>query len=259
MKKNVMKEKILRGEVVFGMGLDTPDPMMVEYAAMAGLDWVRFDLEQGPWSLEGLEHAVRSAEAAGITPHARLAGIRPDVVTQVLNRGVAALTFPHIQTADDARAAVRAAKFAPEGDRTVTSQKGQGMHARWALGIEAEDAFVFANREILVLCLIEDPIGISNIEEIAAVPGVDVLTLGPGDLSAALGYPGNFAHPEVRRVTTEGVRRATATGKAVGLSVGHKTAEPILEYIEAGVTVLQFLPAPLIIDAVAEAKKQLGF
>lgn len=258
MKKNTMKEKILRDEMVFGLGLDTPDPMMVEYAALAGLDFVRFDCEQGPYTLESIEHAVRSAEAAGIIPTARLSGLQPDLVTQLLNRGVSGLTFPHTQTAQDAAAAVRAVKFAPEGDRTFTSPSGHGMHARWALGLDAQEAFEFANRETLVVCLIEDPIGLSNIAEIAAVPGVDVITFGPNDLSAAIGQPGDTTHPELRNALRKGITQVRAEGKAAGISCGSRTAEWAGDYVEAGVRVLQFLPAPLMIDAIERTRAELA-
>lgn len=138
MKKNTIKEKILRDEMVFGLGLDSPDPMMVEYAALAGLDFVRFDCEQGPYTLESIEHEVRAAEAADVVATARLSGLKPDLVVQLLNRGVTGLTFPRTQTADDAVAAVRSTKFAPEGDRTLTSPAGNGTHARWVLGLDAQ-------------------------------------------------------------------------------------------------------------------------
>lgn len=258
MKKNTMKEKILRDDMVFGLGMDSPDPMMVEYAAMAGLDFVRFDCEQGPYTLESIEHAVRSAEAADIIPTARLSGLEPGLVTQLLNRGVSGLTFPHTRTAHDAAAAVRSVKFAPEGDRTPTSPSGHGMHARWSLGLDAHGIFEFANRETLVVCLIEDPIGLSNIPEIAAVPGVDVITFGPNDISATIGYTGDTNHPEVRKVVRDGIKQARAAGKAAGISVGSRTAEWAADYVEAGVRVLQFLPAPLIIDAVARTRADLG-
>lgn len=258
MKKNTMKEKILRGDMVFGLGMDTPDPMMVEYAAMAGLDFVRFDCEQGPYTLESIEHATRSAEAAEITATARLSGLQPELVVQVLNRGVAGLTFAHVQTAADAVAAVRSVKFAPEGDRTLTSPGGHGMHARWTIGLDMENAFAFANRETLVACCIEDPIGMTNVEEIAAVPGIDVITFGPNDISATIGHTGNTTHPDVRKAICDGIQRATASGKAVGISVGSRTAEWAADYVEAGARVLQFLPAPLIIDAVARTRADLG-
>ncbi|MFE2038870.1 HpcH/HpaI aldolase/citrate lyase family protein [Streptomyces scopuliridis] len=258
MKKNTMKEKIRLGEMVFGLGLDAPDPMMVEYAALAGLDFVRFDCEQGPYTLESIEHAARAAEAADIVPTARIPGIKADFVVQLLNRGVSGLTFAHTQTVRDAAAAVRSVKFAPEGDRTLTSPSGHGMHARWALGLDAQEAFAFANRETLVVCTIEDPTGLANIGEIAAVPGVDVLTFGPNDIAATMGYTGDTTHPEVRKAVREGIKQATAAGKAVGISIGSRSAEWAADYVEAGARVLQFLPAPLMIDAVARARADLG-
>ncbi|WP_162606096.1 HpcH/HpaI aldolase family protein [Jiangella aurantiaca] len=257
MRVNTMKAKVLRGEMVFGLAMDSADPIMVEYAAMAGLDFVRIDCEHGPATLGDLEHLARAAEAADVTPTARLAANRPDVVTQVLNRGFAGLTFPHIATAEDAAAAVRSAKFAPDGDRAITSPAGRGMHARWSLGVPAEDAFAFANRETLVTCLIEDPAGVENVEAIAAVPGVDLITFGAGDLSATAGHIGDFNHPDVRALIRDGIRRARAAGKPVGISVGSKSMERAEEFIAAGVTVVQLLPAPLLVDAVARMRDAL--
>lgn len=168
------------------------------------------------------------------------------------------LTFPHTRTAEDAVAAVRTVKFAPEGDRTLTSPAGHGMHARWSLGLDLEDAFEFANRETLVICLIEDPVGLANVSDIAAVPGVDVVTFGPNDISASLGHTGNTMHPEVRSSVREGIVRVRAESKAAGISVGSRSTEWAADYVEAGVRVLQFLPAPLLIDAVERTRSDLG-
>ncbi|GAA0983184.1 hypothetical protein GCM10009555_054460 [Acrocarpospora macrocephala] len=257
MKVNAMKAKILRGEAVFGLALDTPDPIMVEYAALAGLDFIRIDCEHGPVTLENIEHTVRAAEAADITPTARIAVNRPDMVTQILNRGVAGITFSHISTAEDAAAAVRSMKFAPDGDRAITSSGGRGMHARWALGVPADEAYAFANRETLVTCLIEDPIGVENVEAIAAVPGVDVITFGAGDLSATTGHIGDSSHEKVHEMMRDGMRRARAAGKPVGVSVGNKSMERAAEFIDAGVRVIQLMPAPLIVNGVAAMRAAL--
>lgn len=257
MKQNTTKAKILAGEVVFGLGLDGADPLMVEYAALAGLDFVRIDCEQGPSTLESIEHMVRAAEAAGVTPTARVPVNRPEVIVQLLNRGVAGLTFPHISTVADAELAVRHAKFAPEGIRTVTEPHGGGMFARWSLGLPAEDPFGFANRETMVFCLIEDVEGLRNIEEIAAVPGVDVITFGIADLSSSMGLLGEFEHADVRAAMHDGIRRARAAGKRVGLSVGARNNDRVEECIELGVTVIQMLPAPLFIDAVARRRDDM--
>ncbi|PZF82213.1 HpcH/HpaI aldolase family protein [Jiangella anatolica] len=258
MKVNTTKAKILRGEMVVGLALDSADPIMVEYAALAGLDFVRIDLEHGPATLSDLEHLARAAEAADLTPTARLAVNRPEIVTQVLNRGMTGLTFPHISTAEDAAAAVRSAKFAPEGDRAITTPGGRGMHARWALGVPADDAYAFANRETIVTCLIEDPIGVENVEKIAAVPGVDLITFGAGDMSATTGHIGDFNHSDVRALILDGIRRARAAGKPVGISVGNRSMERAAAFIDAGVTVVQLLPAPLIVDGVARMLDELA-
>ncbi|MCL4499389.1 MAG: aldolase/citrate lyase family protein [Chloroflexi bacterium] len=220
MQPNATKAKLLKGELVFGPLLAYPDPSLVELAAEAGMDFVRIDCEHGPMTLETIDNMCRAAEAAGITPMARIPANREEVVLGYMDRGLAGIYFPHISTPEDARAAVRHMKFSPMGERGFS---GRGGNVRWTLGIKEPNAHEFANRETMCVCLVEDMEGFGNIEQIAVVEGVDVVFIGPGDLSQSMGYPGQPNHPEVLKAIEDAVRRVRSVGKAVGITMNNPT------------------------------------
>ena len=160
-----------------------------------GCDYVFLDLEHG----DGMDIAsaaglIRAADAARVPAIVRVPRNESDVVARVLDQGALGICIPHIQTADDARRAVRAVKYGPEGERSVHPY----VHATEYVGGHAwQEYWVTANDETLVIALVEDREGLENIDEIAAVPGVDVLWLGLADLTQSLGIPGETSHPLV--------------------------------------------------------------
>src|SRR5437867_2478717 len=117
MPVNRTKEKLRRGEAVFGCIMPYPDPELVEIMGVVGIDFVRFEGEHGPLTFEQLEHCVRAAELFDITPTARVPFNLPHEILRFLDRGVVGVTVPNIQTRADAEAAVRAAKHYPLGER----------------------------------------------------------------------------------------------------------------------------------------------
>ncbi|RMF03425.1 MAG: 2-dehydro-3-deoxyglucarate aldolase, partial [Alphaproteobacteria bacterium] len=188
MKTNAMKAKILAGEPAFGLSLMFASPQLVEIAAAAGFDWVLIDCEHGAISTESVEMMCIAADACGITPIARPRSRDALEILQVLDRGAMGVQIPHVNTAEQARAAVRACKFHPEGNRSLA---GSTRPQNYDVPGRPEDYYATANREILVCVQLEDREAIANVDEILQVDGIDVFFIGPSDLSATMGHPGD--------------------------------------------------------------------
>lgn len=212
-----MKARLLAGEPALGCSVMIPSPQMVEMLAHAGFDWVLIDLEHGTIGLESAELMVMAAEAAGITPIARPRSHAGADIAAVLDRGAMGVQVPHVNTADDARAAVAAARFGP-GDRrglaAGTRPDGYGLGARMA------EYVARANAEILVCVQLEHRAALQHVDEILAVEGVDVFFIGPSDLSQSMGHPGNAAAPEVAAAIGMLRERILAAGKCLGMPAG---------------------------------------
>ena len=208
MRPNKTKAKLMAGQAVIGYILNIPAAALVEVAGQAELDFVVIDCEHGPMNEQTAEEMVRAAEVVDITPLVRVPANRPEVILRYLDRGAAGVVVPHLNTRGDAERAVAAVKFAPEGARGYAT-------GRWTIGTSG-NPFEFANRETLVICMVEEVEGVANLEEILAVPGVDVIHIGAGDLSQTLGVIGQPKHPRVLDLVRQLITRTVAGGKIAG-------------------------------------------
>lgn len=186
-----LRDRFVRGDSLTGMIDFIGAPMVIEILAHAGIDFVIIDMEHCPMDMDRLAHLIRAADAAGIAPLVRVPEVDAGLIKRVLNLDVAGIVIPH-GNRQSCEALVRAARYAPDGER------GACPIVR-ATGYWPDDWSAYAqkaNREILLLPLIEDASAIDDIEAIAAIPGVDGLFIGPYDLSISVGAPGaDFDHP----------------------------------------------------------------
>jgi 4-hydroxy-2-oxoheptanedioate aldolase len=202
---------LLRGtRPLLGMFVGMPAPSLVEMCGHAGFDFVIIDNEHGPASIESTEHLLRAARGAGVIPVVRT--LEPDIL-RILDIGASAIQVPQVNTAEQARRIVAAAKYPPVGNR------GAAFSTRAAgYGFFAGDQHIAASNDgTAVIVMAETREAIDNIDAIAAVPGVDAVFFGPNDLSFSLGHPGQMQHPEVVDAIAHGVARALAAGVAPGV------------------------------------------
>ena len=210
---NKMKDKLLAGKPALGLSMMIPSIQLVEMAGQLGYDWVLLDCEHGSLNLETVEAMVIAAEANGITPIIRPYKNYFELIGQYMDRGVKGIQAPHVNTAEEAQAIVKAVKYPPLGNRSIavgTRAAGYGFNLTMAEYVKR------ANQDLLICVQIEEKLAVTNIEQIAAVPGVDVLFVGPSDLSQSLGHPGEASHPKIKPVIDEAFRRILATGKIAG-------------------------------------------
>jgi 4-hydroxy-2-oxoheptanedioate aldolase len=209
-----LRERLQSG-VAAGVGLTFATPQLVELCARVGFHWALLDCEHGAFSAEGIEHALIAADAAGLSIMVRPPSDRPEAILAALDRGAAGVQVPHVATAAQAEAVVRAVKYEPLGNRGLgTSVRAAG----YGIDLDLAAYIAKANRETIVCVQIEDREGLANVAEIAAVPGVDVLFVGPMDLSQALGYPGDLARAEFRREVERAFEAAHTAGATTGTS-----------------------------------------
>lgn len=229
--KNPVKAALAEGRLQVGLWLALADPTVAEIAAAAGFDWCLIDAEHGPNTLQTILHQLQAMEGRGAAAVVRVPMAQDWMLKQVLDLGAQTVLVPMIDTADQARAVVRATRYAPQGARGL----GAAM-ARASRHGAFTDYAISACAEICVLVQVETALGAKNAAEIAAVEGVDGVFIGPADLSADMGHLGKPDHPEVLAVIEQCLQATAEAGKAPGII----TFEPerIAAHIAQGVTFL---------------------
>jgi 2-keto-3-deoxy-L-rhamnonate aldolase RhmA len=209
-----------------GTWIMSASPLLAEAAGMAGFDWAVLDMEHTPLDLMDLVHLMQAVAGTPMVPVVRVPWNERVVVKRVLDAGAQTLLFPFVQNAAEAAEAVAATRYPPEG---VRGMAGMGRASRFGT---VPDYFRAANRSVGVIVQLETTEAIANLEAIAAVPGVDALFVGPGDLSGTMGHVGQLTHPEVLAAMGDAARRAKAVGQRIG-SVGG-TPEVVAQYRALG-------------------------
>jgi 2-keto-3-deoxy-L-rhamnonate aldolase RhmA len=192
--RNVAREKLEQGQLSLGVGIRMTRSVEIAKAmAVSGFDWLFLDMEHGVMSLEACAQISVAALDAGIAPIARVPYGQFSIATRALDNGAMGIVVPHIDTAAEARECVEKLKYPPVGHR---SMGGIGPHygLRSASVGDAARALNAAN---LTVVMLETPKAIENADEIAAVPGVDVLLIGTNDLCAEMGIHGDFGNDRV--------------------------------------------------------------
>lgn len=205
-----------------GTWVMSASPLVAEAVGVAGFDWCVLDMEHSPLSEPGIVPMLHAVATTRMVPVVRVPWNDPVVVKRVLDAGAQTLLFPQIQNADDARRAVAATRYPPEGVR------GLANVCRASRFGTVPDFALQANRSVGVIVELETPAAIAELEAIAAVPGVDALFVGPADLCCALGRGVDFGHADVVTLMEAAARRAKAAGKPIG-TVG-ATAEVVTRY-----------------------------
>lgn len=228
---NTFKRALREGRPQIGLWSTIPSPFVCEMIGGAGYDWVLLDTEHTPTDVPLMLGQLQAVAAALPAPGALPvhAVVRPAcndavLIKRYLDLGAQSLLLPFVQNAQQARDAVRAMRYAPQGMR------GMGGSTRAANFGRTADYVARAADELCLLVQVETAEALEQIEAIAAVDGVDGIFIGPADLSASLGYPGQARHPVVNRAIDQAIARIRACGKAPGiLMVDEARARECLE------------------------------
>jgi 4-hydroxy-2-oxoheptanedioate aldolase len=183
----------------------------VEVIAGSGFDWLLIDTEHSPNDVTMVVGQLQAMTGGTATAVVRPAWNDPILFKRFLDIGVQSFLVPWIQNADEARRAVAATRYPPEGIRGVATTIRANRFGR------VKDYFARVHAELCVVVQIETQAALGNLEEIAAVDGVDALFIGPSDLAADMGHLGNSAHPDVRAAIDRAIGRIVKTGKRAGI------------------------------------------
>lgn len=211
---NAFKKALKEGKKQIGLWSSLGSNMVAEGIAHSGFDWILLDTEHSPNELPGLVTQLQAMKGGTATPIVRPAWNDAVLVKRLLDIGVQSLLFPFVQTAEEAKRAVAATRYPPQGIRGVATTARASNFGR------VKDYLKKANDEICVLVQVETMDAIGRLREIASVDGVDGVFIGPSDLAASMGHLGNFQHPDVQKVITAAIGEIRAAGKAGGYLTG---------------------------------------
>ncbi|WP_066585475.1 HpcH/HpaI aldolase family protein [Sphingomonas pruni] len=227
-----VKRKLEAGEVVFGSFVKLDAPAIAELYGIAGFDFVILDAEHGCYTHAGLENMIRTCERMGMSSVVRTPDAGEANILHVLDSGASGIQVPSLRSAAEVREVIRKAKYWPLGER------GSARACRAAAYGTLPDYEQRANRETLVSVHVENKEMVEDIEALCAVDELDVLFIGPGDLSASLGHPGDAAHPDVV-AAIDRVIEVAAGRKHIGTVVAN--AAQLESYVARGVRYIAWL------------------
>ncbi|SIQ53742.1 HpcH/HpaI aldolase/citrate lyase family protein [Pseudacidovorax sp. RU35E] len=223
---NPFRRRLAQPGAPLGTWLMSGAASTAEAMGRAGFDWLLVDLEHVPMDEKDTLAVLQAIAGTDACPVARLAANEAVLFKRALDLGAQTVMVPFVDSADAAARAVSYAKYPPQGVRGFAA-----VHRASGYGT-ARDYGQRANDSVFTIIQLETPQAVAALEEIAAVPGVDALFLGPGDLSANMGHIGNIAHPDVQAVIADVAKRCRAVGKPCGI-VG-PTPQMVGSFVQLG-------------------------
>ncbi|MHB8727123.1 MAG: HpcH/HpaI aldolase family protein [Casimicrobiaceae bacterium] len=208
---NRAKQRLMDGKTICGFGITMPCPGLAQILCASEADFLTIDLEHGCLDVAGAHGVIAATAASKCVPIVRVESILSSAVKQVLDAGALGIVFPMVRGGEELERGIAAVLYPPMGRR------GIGHHfapARW--GVTGSDYLEHSNDALLKIALIETVEAVERIDEIVAVPGLDVATIAPGDLAASLGYPGQLQHPQVLEAIRVVERAVLKTNVALG-------------------------------------------
>lgn len=240
-RSNRLRQKLDSGELALGAYAGAfGDPMIVELIALAGFDVVFIDTEHNPLDLSQIVGLIRAADATGISALIRFPTVDPSLL-RLLDAGAHAVCVSHVSTAEEARAIVRAVRFPPLGERGLNSQTRAALYGE----IPVRSHLERANTEVVLGLWVEDAAVLGEIDEIAATPGVDLIAVGPNDLSRSLGLAGRPDDPRLREAIETLATRIRRAGRHLAFPLEHSAYPLDVKGLRAlGVSYANCAPSP---------------
>ncbi len=209
MRVNNVVSNMENGQMSYGLNLSFPSTTLIELAGRVGFEFVTFDSEHGPFTVDILDDLCRIADMAGLTPMARVPDIEHPTILRFLDRGILGITGPHIINAERAQKLADACRYVPRGLRSFGSGRGAYFG-----DVESLPGYMeHTNNNILVIAQLEDVQVLDNITEIMAVEGIDLYASGAQDIAQSLGLPGQPNHPRVKEFEAQVRDAVHAAGK----------------------------------------------
>lgn len=211
MNGSPLREKLAQKETALGLWVTMECPSVSEIAVLLGLDWICIEMEHSHFGFKEVVEHLRVTRGTGVSPIVRVPRLQLDYIRRALDIGAHGVIVPMVGTAEELRQAMSFAKYPPEGVR------GIGGDRSLSFGLGMKDYLAQANREIMVIPLIESREGVENIDEILAVPGLEAIFFGPVDMSASYGHVGRWDGPGVPEHIVEIQGKAASRGIVAGI------------------------------------------
>jgi len=220
-----LKERLKGGETLVGTLVTLPSPEIAEIMALVGFDYVWIETEHAPTDFVQAQMMIQAV--GGRCPClVRIVENRESWIKKALDTGCSGIVVPLVMSAAEAKSAVDCCLYPPAGRRSV------GIARAHDYGMSFQDYVKRANDEVVVVIQVEHRAAVESIESIVAVPGIDAVFIGPYDLSASFGMPGEITHPQVQQAIAEVKRRCDKAGIPVGIFTGDSRAAQ--QYIKEG-------------------------
>jgi len=181
MLNNPVKEQLKAGKNSFGVWSSIGHPDVAELLAECGYDWILFDMEHGPLTIQTVHQLMQAMGSSRCVPMVRVPSHDPTTIAQVLDCGAMGVMVPKVQNGEEARRIVQASKYPPVGQRGIGARRAAKYGDTFTEYVES------ANDHVMVIAQIESRQGVENIDEIVSTEGIDAVAIGPGDLSADMG------------------------------------------------------------------------
>ncbi|MCC7449715.1 MAG: hypothetical protein IT324_20010 [Anaerolineae bacterium] len=228
MRTNTTKAKLKAGETVFGCFIRYPDPTLVEIMGYQPWDFLVFDGEHGTLDPRECENMVRAAELRNVTPIVRVTTNNAPIILRFMDTGAQGLHVPWVNTAEEAEQVIQSVKYQPRGIRGLASIRAADFGQTIPFGEYVQQA----NAETLVTIHVETVDAVEALPEIVKIDGIDVIFIGPTDLSQSLGVPGQANHPKVQETISKIIDTVVPSDKALGIMASN--AETALQWKARG-------------------------
>lgn len=245
-----LKRRLANNELTIGSWVTLGHPSIAEIMASAGFDWLVIDAEHSVISLSEIQTLILAMDAHDCPAIVRLTSNDPNQIKRVMDAGATGIMVPLINSAADAEAAVRHTYYPPQGTR------GVGLARAQAYGAGFKPYIDWLSNHAVVVVMIEHRDAVDNIDEILDVEGVDAFIIGPYDLSASMGMPGEVSHPDVLDAIAHTLKAGLAHGKTGGIHVVEPDREELYRQIDSGYRFLGYALDIRILDSLC--RRDLG-
>ena len=243
-----LKQKLINKQLTIGSWITLGNTGIAEILANAGFDWLVIDLEHTTISLEQAGELIRTIELAGVPSLVRLTSNDENQIKRVMDAGAQGIVVPMVNNANDARKAVLSTRYPPLGVR------GVGLARAQQYGASFNENFTWQadmNSGPVVVVQIESIDAVENLKDILAVHGVDAFIIGPYDLSCSMGIPGEFNHPEFKKIMSKIMKISAKQESVSGLHVVEPDAKQLADAIDSGHKFIAYSVDIRMIDVVA--------
>jgi 2-dehydro-3-deoxyglucarate aldolase len=208
-----LKESLKSGKGTLGSWIMAGNTFTTEMIASAGFDWLVVDMEHSCYSTKDMAELVQTIGLCGVVPLVRVGANDPLLIKRAMDAGAHGVIVPMVNSVDEAKRAVDAVYYPPQGTRGV----GLGRAAQWGISFEAYKTWLKKNAVVIVQ--IEHVNAMTDLKNILSVKGVDASIIGPYDLSGSMGYPGEFERDEIKKMLSQYLKVSKSVGKQAGYHI----------------------------------------